>query len=244
VSELAGRVALVSGSSRGIGRAIALTLARAGADVVLHGRTNSDRLRATADEARALGIRVAAVPADLATADGASRLASDATRLLGPIDILVNNAAIAVRKPFEAITVDDWNQHVAVNLTAPFVLTQAMLPSMRARRWGRVIFLSSTAVQNGGTVGPHYAATKGGLLGLMRGYAARVAPDGVTMNAISPGLIETDMLADAAAIANARLPVGRTGTPGEVADVALLLVTNAYITGQVVNVNGGWYMGG
>lgn len=243
MNRLDGRIALVTGSSRGIGRAIAIALARAGAGVVVHGRTHSEGLASSAEEVRAIGVPVASTTADLSSEQETARLASSAGALIGPIDILVNNAAIAVRTPLDQLTLGDWNMHMAVNLTAAFVLTQAVVPSMRARRWGRVLFISSTSVQNGGTVGPHYAATKGGLIGLMRGYASRVAADGVTMNAIAPGLIETDMIADVRTVSRSLLPVGRTGQPDEVADVAVMLAGNGYITGQVINVNGGWYMG-
>ena len=239
MNDLRGRVAFVTGSSRGIGAAIAVGLASAGADVIVHGRTVSDRLRDVASQIEARGRNAKVLACDLAREQEVERLASEA----GQVDILVNNAAIANRVALEAISLEDWHGHVAVNLTAAFVLTQRLLPAMRAQRWGRVIFVSSTSVQNGGTVGPHYAATKGGLIGLTRAYAARVASEGVTVNAVAPGLIETDMIADVSARVPSMLPVGRPGRPAEVADAVVLLATNAFITGQVINVNGGWYMG-
>lgn len=237
MNGLDGRVALVTGSSRGIGAAIAVALAGAGADLVVHGRVDSDGLRAVAARIEAIGRRVRRIAADLAREEDMETLAREA----GAIDILVNNAAIAHR--VSPVSMAEWHAHLAVNLTAPFVLTERLLPGMRARGWGRVVFISSTSVQNGGTVGPHYAATKGGLVGLTRAYAARVAADGVTVNAVAPGLIETDMIADVSSRVPGMLPVGRAGRPEEVGDVVVLLAANAFITGQVINVNGGWYMG-
>jgi 3-oxoacyl-[acyl-carrier protein] reductase len=129
-----------------------------------------------------------------------------------------------------------------VNLKSVFLMTQAVLPGMRARRWGRIINLSSVAAQTGGVIGPHYAASKAGMLGLTHSYASLLAPEGITANAIAPALIETDMLRDFPASAVHRIPVGRFGTVEEVAAVAVMLAQNGYITGQTVNVNGGWYM--
>lgn len=239
-AALHGRVALVTGSSRGIGASIATALAAAGAELILHGRSDSAGLREIGARVRTVGGGLArTIVADLAREDEMERLANEA----GRVDILVNNAAIAHRLALGAIPLDEWHAHVAVNLTAPFVLTERLLPAMRQQRWGRVMFISSTSVQNGGTVGPHYAATKGGLVGLTRAYASRVAAEGVTVNAVAPGLIDTDMIADVSSRAPGMLPVGRPGHPQEVADVIVLLATNAFITGQVINVNGGWYMG-
>ena len=240
--DLSGRVALVTGSTRGIGRAIAIALAAQGADLVVHGRGHSANLTDAEREIAAMGRRVVTIAADLASEAEAARLARDAAGALGPIDILVNNAAIATPTPIDQLTLEQWHAHLAVNLTAAFVLTQAVLPGMRERRWGRIINLSSTSVQNGGTIGPHYAATKGGLLGLTRGYASRLAAEGVTVNAIAPGLVDTDMIAHNPKVTPSLLPVGRFGRPEEVGQVAVLLATNGYITGQHYNVNGGWYM--
>ena len=149
--DLSGRVALVTGSTRGIGRAIAIALAAQGADLVVHGRGHSANLIDAEREIAAMGRRVVTIAADLASEAEAARLARDAAGALGPIDILVNNAAIATPTPIEQLTLEQWHAHLAVNLTAAFVLTQAVLPGMRERRWGRIINLSSTSVQNGGT---------------------------------------------------------------------------------------------
>jgi 3-oxoacyl-[acyl-carrier protein] reductase len=231
MDDLRGKTALVTGSSRGIGRGIAEELARAGADVIIHYRTR----RSEALEA-ARGKRI--VQADLSSAADITRLAREA----GGVDILVNNAGIAKPQPLDEITDADWDEVVDTNLKSAFLLTQAMLPGMRERRWGRIIYVSSVAAQVGGIVGPHYAASKAGMLGLMRFYASRTAREGITSNAIAPALIDTDMVSANPNAAAERIPVGRFGLADEVASVAVLLARNAYITGQTIHVNGGWYM--
>ncbi len=163
-------------------------------------------------------------------------------RELGSIEILVNNAGIARVQPIEAVAESDWDEILNVNLKSCFLVTQAVLPGMRARRWGRLIFLSSVAAQLGGIVGPHYAASKAGMLGLMRSYAHLLAMEGITSNAIAPALIETEMVKANLKATPALIPVGRFGDVEETADVALMLAGNGYITGQTINVNGGMYM--
>jgi 3-oxoacyl-[acyl-carrier protein] reductase len=157
------------------------------------------------------------------------------------VDILINNAGIAKPQPFEEITEADWDDAIDTNLKSCFLLTQAVLPAMRSRRWGRIINLSSVAAQVGGVVGPHYAASKAGMHGLTHFYASRLAKEGITVNAIAPALIETEMVTSNPNATPERIPVGRFGTPDEVAAVAVLLARNPYITGQTFNVNGGWY---
>ena len=161
---------------------------------------------------------------------------------LGPVDILVNNAGIARVQGIEEITEKDWDELIAVNLKSCFLMTQAVLPDMRARRWGRIINLSSVAAHVGGVVGAHYAASKAGMLGLTHFYASRLAREGITVNAISPALIETEMVTANLNATPDRIPVGRFGGCDEVAEAALMLAGNAYITGQTLHVNGGWYM--
>jgi 3-oxoacyl-[acyl-carrier protein] reductase len=162
---------------------------------------------------------------------------------LGPITILVNNAGIGMVRSIEEITEQDWDEMLAVNLKAPFLVTQAVLPDMRTARWGRIIGLSSVAAQLGGVVGPHYAASKGGVIGLMHYYAAHLAKEGITANAIAPGPISTDMVAGLPGLRPEHIPVGRFGTTDEIAAVAVMLACNGYITGQTINVNGGRYLG-
>ena len=161
---------------------------------------------------------------------------------LGPVAVLVNNAGIIRPQPIDKITEQDWDEVLAVNLKSVFLVTQAVLPGMRAAKWGRIINLSSVAAQTGGVIGPHYTASKAGIIGLTHSYAALLAKEGVTVNSIAPALIETDMIRDNPRATPALIPVGRFGTVDEVADVVVMLVTNGYITGRTINVNGGWFM--
>jgi 3-oxoacyl-[acyl-carrier protein] reductase len=239
--NLAGKVALVTGSSRGIGRAIALSLAQAGVNVAINYRAGASAAEETARDVRAAGRQTVAVQADVANASDVTRLVQHVQDALGPIDILVNNAGITRPQPVDEIREQDWDDLIDVNLKSCFLVTQAVLAGMRERRWGRIINLSSVAAQTGGVVGPHYAASKAGILGLTHFYASRYARDGITVNTIAPALIATEMVTSNP---NARvdlIPIGRFGVVDEVADVALMLVKNAYITGQTINVNGGWY---
>ena len=238
-NRLEGRVALVTGGNRGIGRAISIALAHAGCDVALTYRERENEARETASAIKTAGRRGEMLQCDVTDRDALRRLPQDVESRLGAIDILVNNAGIGMRRELDAITEEDWDRHIAVNLTAPFVLSQAVLPGMRARKWGRIVNLGSVASQNGGVIGPHYAASKGGLVGLTHGYATRLAKEGVTVNAIAPALIETEMVRGAQPT---MIPMGRFGKPEDVADVCVLLAENGYMTGQTVSVNGGAYM--
>ena len=242
MDDLNGRVALVTGASRGIGRAIALALARRGADVAVNARRELEKAEDVAGAIRALGRRSIVVGADVSVAEDVRRAVATVEAGLGAIDVLVNNAGIARPLAIEQISLRDWEQTLAVNLTSIFLVTQAVLPGMRARRWGRVINISSTAAQLGGVVGPHYAASKAGILGLTHGYAARLAAEGITVNAIAPALVATDMIGDNPRVRAEMIPVGRFGTSEEVGEVAAMLAVNGYITGQTINVNGGLYM--
>jgi 3-oxoacyl-[acyl-carrier protein] reductase len=240
--ELKGRIALVTGASRGIGRAVAVALAEAGADVAINYRSNSDAAREVEEAIARLGQRAIVVNADVSSADDVERLVRTTQERLGPVDILVNNAGIARPQKLDEITEHDWDELIAVNLKSCFLVSQAVVPEMRARRWGRIVNISSVAAHLGGVVGPHYAASKAGMLGLTHYYAAALASEGVTANAISPALIDTDMVRGNLNATPARIPVGRFGDVDEVASVVVMLATNAYITGQTIHVNGGWYM--
>ena len=242
MSDLAGKVALVSGASRGIGRAIALALARAGADVAVNCRSREADARETAGMIAALGRRNLVVAADVSVAAEVERLVAEVEAGPGPVDILVNNAGVARPLSLDQIAERDFDEMISVNLKSAFLLTQAVLPGMRARRWGRIINLSSVAAQVGGVVGPHYAASKAGLHGLTHAYASLLAKEGITANCIAPALIETEMVTSNPRATPALIPVGRFGTAEEVADVAVMLATNGYVTGQTVNINGGWFM--
>lgn len=241
-NALQDKVALVTGASRGIGRAIAVALARAGADVAVNFHANEKAALEVCAELRQAGRRALAVQGDVARAAEVNRIVAAVHRELGPIAILVNNAGIGMMRRIEAISEQDWDEMLAVNLKAPFLVTQAVVPDMRAARWGRIISLSSIAAQVGGVVGPHYAASKGGVVGLMHYYAAHLAQEGITANAIAPGPIATDMIAALPGLKEEMMPVGRFGRPEEVAELAVMLAQNGYITGQTININGGRYL--
>lgn len=242
LDELTGKVALVTGASRGIGKAIAIALARAGADVAVNYRSRADEAHDTCLAIEQLGRRSIAVPADVSDSIEVNRLVSNVETELGPVAILVNNAGITRPQPVSEITEQDWDTLIAVNLKSVFLMTQAVLPRLRAARWGRIINLSSVAAQTGGVVGPHYAASKAGILGLTHAYANLLAKEGITVNAIAPALIETEMVTGNPNARPDLIPVGRFGTVNEVADAAVMLAQNGYITGQTINVNGGWFM--
>ena len=242
MTNLAGRTALITGGNRGIGRAIALAYAAAGADVAINYRVRDADAEETRRAIAAMGRRALAVQADVSRRADVARLVETTTRELGPVSVLVNNAGIIRPQPLDAITADDWDELIAANLTSVFLVTQAVLPGMRAQRWGRIINLSSVAAQLGGVVGPHYAASKAGIFGLTHSYAALLAKEGITANAIAPALVVTEMVTSNPRATPDLLPVGRFGEVDEVSDVAVMLAGNGYITGQTINVNGGWYM--
>jgi 3-oxoacyl-[acyl-carrier protein] reductase len=239
---LDGKIALVTGGSRGIGKAVAVALAKAGAQVAVNYKTRATEAESLCRDIESQGSKAVAVRADVSIADEVARMVQQVESQLGPVAILVNNAGIARPQPLDQISERDWDEVLAVNLKSVFLVTQAVLPGMRAAKWGRIINLSSVAAQTGGVVGPHYAASKAGIHGLTHSYAALLAKDGITVNAIAPALIETAMMRDNPRARPDLIPVGRFGTVDEVVDVVVMLATNGYITGQTINVNGGWYM--
>jgi len=239
---LAGRVALVTGASRGLGKAMALALGEAGADVAVNYRAQTQAAEAVAQAIRSIGRRAIAVQADVSLSADVERLVATTERELGNVGILVNNAGIAKILPADQVTEEIWNEFLRVNLTSVFLVSQRVIPAMRAARWGRLIHLSSIAAQYGGIVGPHYSASKAGILGLMRSYATQYAKEGITSNAIAPALVETDMTAAIPKDYVSRIPVGHYGEPEEVARLAVLLAQSDFITGQTLNPNGGMYV--
>jgi 3-oxoacyl-[acyl-carrier protein] reductase len=242
MNPLDGRTALVTGSSRGIGRAIAIALAQAGAAIVVNYLRREAEAQAVEKEIAALGRPCVSVQADVSLAVDVERLVRTAQERVGAVDILINNAGIARVQRVEEITERDWDELIDGNLKSCFLVTQAVLPGMRTRQWGRIVNLSSVAAQVGGVVGPHYAASKAGMQGLTHFYAQRFAKEGITVNSIAPALVETEMVTSNLNARPDRIPIGRFGAVSEVADVAVMLAGNGYITGQTINVNGGWYM--
>ena len=236
---LTDRVALVTGGSRGIGRAIALALAEAGAAVAVNYRERAKEAGDVVDAIRSKSGRAMAIAADVSRSAEVSATVAAIERDLGPVDILVNNAGLALIRGVDDLTEDDFDRTIAVNLKSAFLCTQAVVPGMRARKWGRIVNISSGAARGAGGVGVHYNASKAGMEGLTRGYAARLVKDGITVNAVAPSLIETDMVRSGLASSAARIPLGRFGTPEECAQVVLMVVGNAYMTGQTVPLSGG-----
>jgi 3-oxoacyl-[acyl-carrier protein] reductase len=242
MEQLTGKVALVTGGGRGIGRAISLALARVGCDVAVNYRERREDADSAVHEIRSLGRRAVAVQADVAHSAEVSQLVRATEAELGPIEILINNAGKILIQSIEQMTEESWNDMITSNLTSCFLVTQAALPAMRSRRWGRIINISSVAAQAGSIVGVHYAASKAGMLGLTRSYARVLAKEGITVNAITPALVATEMVRSNPVAKPDMIPIGRFGEIEEVADVVVMLAGNAYITGQTINVNGGYYM--
>jgi 3-oxoacyl-[acyl-carrier protein] reductase len=239
VSNLENRVALVTGASRGIGKAIALALAKAGCNVVVNYRNDPESAHVVVKEVRSKGRTSIAVKADLSSPSEVGRLVAEAEHAFGEIHILVNTAGVAEPKPLADLDLRDWDNTLRVNLTAAFLLTQQVLVNMRPKRWGRIISISSVAAQNGGVIGPHYAASNAGLIGLTRSYALLLAKEGITVNAIAPAFIEPDTIT---ASPNATgIPMGKFGSPDEIGRLAVFLSQSDYITGQTISVNGGVY---
>ena len=235
-----GRVALITGASGGIGQALARRLAAGGAVLGLGYGARGQAAEALAAQITAAGGTAIAVGADLRRAEAPGQLVRAAAEALGPVDVLVSNAGLSRVQPLEDITAAQFDEMLAVNLRAPFLLAQCAVPSMRERGFGRILFVSSVAAFTGGIVGPHYAASKAGLHGLTHFLASRLAASGITVNALAPALVaETGMLPGDPAELRRQVPVGRLGQPSEVADLAATMLANAYLTNQVISLDGG-----
>ncbi|HEY6006603.1 MAG TPA: SDR family NAD(P)-dependent oxidoreductase [Anaeromyxobacter sp.] len=250
MESIEGRVALVTGGGRGIGRCIALGLARSGAHVAIAARTVPE-IEAVAAEVKALGRRTFFFPLDVSDRAQVAKAPRAVAAALGSVDILVNNAGILGLATVQEMDDATWDAILAVDLTAPFLLTRAFLPGMYERHWGRVINVASVNAEVGAKRGSAYAAAKHGLLGFTRSLALEAARKGVTANAICPSWTETRMMdeviedivlrtgrteADARALILEQIPLGRAALPDEVADVAVLLARSPVITGQAVHV--------
>ncbi len=245
---LAGQIALITGAAGGIGRVAALALAREGVRLALVD-INLPPTQAVAGEAATLGVDAAAFQADLSDPAAVQRLVGEANARLGPIDILVNNAGIFQSTPIEELTVAAWDRLLAVNLRSVLLCSQAVLPAMRARHHGRIINVGSMAGQVGGIkAGAHYAAAKAGVICLTKSLAKAAGPDGITVNCINPGVVDTPMTRawPAAWLQEfiAQTPLGRLGTPDDIAGAVVFLASTAssFITGAQIDVNGGLHM--
>ena len=236
--DLNGRTALVTGASRGIGAAIAIALAEAGAAIAVNYRERADEADAVVAKIREFGGRATGIAADVSQAAAVAKMVDLASSALGAIDILVNNAGLAIVRNIDDLTESDFDRTIAVNLKSAFLCTRAVLPAMRAKKWGRIVNISSGAARGAGAIGVHYNASKAGMEGLTRGYAARLVKEGITVNAVAPSLIETDMMRGRSDLAR-NIPLGRLGQPGEVAQAVLMVLGNAYMTGQTIILNGG-----
>jgi 3-oxoacyl-[acyl-carrier protein] reductase len=236
--DLKGRVALVTGGSRGIGAAIAAALAEACAAVAVNFRERATDADAVVAAITSRGGRAITVAADVSQAAAVTRMVDRVTSALGPIDILVNNAGIAIVRGIDDLTEAEFDATISVNLKSAFLCTRAVLPAMRAKKWGSIVNISSGAARGAGAIGVHYNASKAGMEGLTRGYAARLVKEGITVNAVAPSLIETDMMKGRADLAS-RIPLGRLGQSDEVAQAVLMVLGNDYMTGQTIMLNGG-----
>jgi 3-oxoacyl-[acyl-carrier protein] reductase len=254
--RLQGRTAFVTGASRNIGRAIALAFAAEGADLVLNTRANRDELEAVADECRKHGVRVAPVLGDIGDAAAVEAMVKEGMAALGPIDVLVCNAAIRPHKAITETSLEDWHRVIAVNLHSAFYLTRAVVPGMKARGRGSIIALGgqSSLTGRGGTAA--VTAAKTGLLGLVRALAAELGPSGIRVNMVVPGTIDTErryaewypefrQAPPGAPERLQRIPLGRLGRPEEIAEACLFLASDAsaYITGDTIRVMGGSIIG-
>ncbi|MGA2351134.1 MAG: 3-oxoacyl-[acyl-carrier-protein] reductase [Terracidiphilus sp.] len=249
MADLQGRIALVTGAAQGIGRAIALELAKAGATLAV-ADINEVKLALVASEIEAAGGTAAAFKLDVSSQESIESGAKAVLDKFGKVEVLVNNAGITRDALMMSMKRSDWDLVIAINLTGPFLLTQALLRPMIKNRWGRIVNMASVVGRAGQAGQVNYAASKAGLIGMTRSLAREVASRGITVNAVAPGYIETPMTAvldekvSAAMLAN--IPLARRGTDLDVAQAVKFLASDAasYITGHVLDVNGGMFMGG
>lgn len=246
--DLEGKVSLVTGGSRGIGRAICFALAQERSTIAVNYHRNAEAAAEVLTTLKKMDVAAKAYQADVSKQDEAHRMIEQIMSDFGRIDVLVNNAGITRDKSFLKMTPDQWDSVLLVNLNGPFNITSALLPQMIERKWGRIINISSIVAQMGNFGQANYAVAKGGLIAFTKSLAREVARKGITVNAVAPGFIETDMTAtipaEALETVKKMTPMGRLGKPEEVARAVRFLAAPeaSFITGQVININGGMYM--
>jgi acetoacetyl-CoA reductase len=246
-SSLKGKVALVTGASRGIGRAIAIEFARRGAAVAVNFRTGAEHAEAVCKEIQEMGGECMLIKGDVSKKEQAHRIVEQVLDKWKRLDILVNNAGITRDRTLRKMTEDDWDQVISVNLNGTFYCTSAAVPAMMNQKFGRIINISSVVGQSGSFGQANYSASKGGIIAFTKTLALELARHNITANAIAPGYTSTEMVAaipeDVAAKIKSKIPLGRFAEPEEIAKAALFLAADGdYITGQELNVNGGVYM--
>ncbi|MDA1061641.1 MAG: 3-oxoacyl-ACP reductase FabG [Chloroflexi bacterium] len=244
---LEGQVAIVTGGSRGIGRACSIELARHGASVIVNYRTDADAAEATRDEIQAAGGTVILVKADVSDAEQAEDVIGTAIEELGQLDILVNNAGINRDRTISRLSVEEWDEVIQTDLSSMFYCTRAAVAGMRERNYGRIINMSSIVGQMGNVGQANYAAAKAGMIAFTKTAAKELARNNITVNAICPGFITTDMVTSLSEeiqeSVKAQIPLGRFGTPEEIAAVVRFLCTEGgFFTGAQLSPNGGQYM--
>ena len=248
--RLAGKVALVTGSSRGIGREIAMAMAREGADIVINYSRSKDAAEAAAEEINKLGRQALAIRASVTDRPQVEKLIRGAVDNFGRLDILVNNAGGFPIKPFAMVTDDEWDKVMALDLKSVFLCSQIALEFMRGQRRGTIINIASVAGLVGAVSMVPYAAAKGGVIAFTKALAREIAPMGITANAVAPGIIETDTAMEVfpetalKAYTTYQVPLGKLGTPADVVGLTVFLASDeaGYITGQVYAIDGGYTM--
>ncbi|MGM9928543.1 MAG: 3-oxoacyl-ACP reductase family protein [Bacillus sp. (in: firmicutes)] len=246
VKSLLGKVAIVTGGSRGIGATIAKELAAKGANVIINYNTSSDAAQTVVDEIGQLGGTAVACRANVGNLEEAQFLVEEAKRQFGKVDILVNNAGITRDRTFRKLSPEEWYEVINVNLNSIYHMTSAVIETMTEQKFGRIINISSIIGQAGGFGQTNYASSKAGIIGFTKSLALETARGGITVNAVCPGYIDTEMFAEVPQNVMdqilSKIPMKRLGTTCEIADAVLFLAGSSYITGQCINVNGGLYM--
>jgi len=242
MENLKNKTVLVTGSSRGIGKACAISLAKKCGLIIVHYHKRKKDAEDTCMKIHNLGGKTMLIQSDVSQTNEIDSMVKKIQDSGKEVSILINNAGIVVKKSLEEMNEEAWDIVLDANLKSSFLLTQACIPSMRKNNWGRIINISSHAAITGGSTGPHYAASKAGMNGLTHYYAKMLAEEGITVNSVAPGVIETDMITKDIGVSKPWAPVGRFGTAEEVANVVEMLVDNGYMTGQTLILNGGIYM--